>query len=91
MVKLIWWRKVNDQDVKVPVEKVMKYRNGTRIIPSLTILDVKDDDKGVYWCEAINSIGPSFSESVEVNLEAGKYISLFYKALVVGHKSWYFS
>ncbi|CAC5420835.1 unnamed protein product [Mytilus coruscus] len=70
IVKVIWWRKVKSNDVKVPVENVMKYRGGTRTIPSLTILDVKDDDKGSYWCEAINSIGPSFSETVEVNVEA---------------------
>ncbi|XP_071161095.1 uncharacterized protein [Mytilus edulis] len=70
MVKLIWWRKVNGRDVKVPVENVMKYRNGTRTIPSLTILDVKDDDIGLYWCEAINSNGKSISETVKVNVEA---------------------
>ncbi|XP_052063986.1 uncharacterized protein LOC127704133 isoform X2 [Mytilus californianus] len=70
VVKVIWWRKVKSNDVKVPVQNVMKYRGGTRTIPSLTILDVKDDDKGSYWCEAINSIGPSFSETVEVNVEA---------------------
>ncbi|VDI19338.1 Hypothetical predicted protein [Mytilus galloprovincialis] len=70
MVKVIWWRKIESNDVKVPVENVMKYRDGIRTKPSLTILDVKYDDRGLYWCEAFNSNGKSISETVEVNVEA---------------------
>lgn len=88
IVKLIWWRKIQSNDVKVPVGNVMKYRDGTRNIPSLTILDVKDDDRGLYWCEAFNSNGTSSSEIVEVNVEAGKYFIILQR-LVVEFKCWY--
>jgi hypothetical protein len=57
-----WIRLYKELEIKLTPGKSLKYSDGTSANPSLTICNVDEEDSGLYWCEAINSIGLSRSD-----------------------------
>ena len=69
-----WMRLYNEKEIKLTPGKSLKYNGGTLANPSLTIYNVDEEDSGLYWCEAINSSGPSRSDLLQLDIFDGNDI-----------------
>ena len=59
-----------------PEPEIRWYKDGTRIAPlesststSLVIEELRPNNRGFYYCEAVNSVGTARSHTVLVNIQ----------------------
>ncbi|CAG2194112.1 HMCN [Mytilus edulis] len=61
--RIVWQRFVNNAATTIDTSSI-RYSGGTTSIPSLTINIVQADDQGLYFCQALNTVGTGTSNNV---------------------------